>query len=135
MPDIMNRLMQNAAERASRRGFLGTMGKVTAGLTAIIVGETLTSGKASANNCPICPGSDFCDNSPASCCDSTYPSCGAGCPDSSYVDSYTWLCCDSHRTMICYDCDSTCTGEVVCSYARLYGYNNSPDVSPNYVPC
>lgn len=140
MPNFMDRLTKNSAELASRRRFFGTLGKVSSGLAALIVGTTVTSGQAFASNCPDCTTDQwsYCNNSQAFCCDDAYPYCGMiACPTNTYVDSYTWACCYNHRAMICYDCISSCTGEVVCTYAAQEGSNasSSLDAHPAYIPC
>lgn len=149
MSNFMDRLAKGVEELASRRRFLGTVGKAASGLAALIVGETMMAGKAFASACPDCIHPDdwpYCSNGPAFCCDSSEPSCGIpGCPANTTLSSYTWACCYNHRTMICYDCNSTCYPyDVVCSYAKQAGTSvaqagtktaSRSGIKPNYIPC
>ncbi len=106
MSKIMKYLTQVMAERPSRRGFIAMMAKGTAGLAAIMVGESFNRGQALASG-PDGPPPNCNSSNPLYCCANTGPACPtSSCPSGTSVD-YTWYCCEQGLgTIRCQDCAS-----------------------------
>lgn len=134
MSNIMNRLTEGLAGQSSRRGFIGTMGKVVAALGAISIGEFFTAGQvlAASPDCPqgCCGPCVNCCWNPPSYCKTTAALCCTGhacpnnyCPSGTY-GSYNWYCCypGPHIAVVCYDCRFNCDHSYACTYTVENGY-------------
>lgn len=116
MSDQTNR----SADQTTRRNFFLTMGKVAAGLAAVIAGESFATGSAFAasiaqNKSAIVPNS-----LPLYCCTGT--ACADLCPSGSSI-KYQWQCCSGPDTIECNDC-LTSSGAYVCTWAERFTIGN-----------
>jgi hypothetical protein len=99
MSDIIDRVTERVTQRHSRKGFLGTMGKVAIGATAVLTGGAaalVTVGTAAADCCGI----------------SNY--CSGGCPSGTNVQT-TSYCCPSPG------CGSKYSACISCLYCLSIG--------------
>lgn len=108
MDDFVSKVSERLATASSRRGFLGTMAKVAAGVAATVAGlgggAQIALAASTLDCCHPAPGTGGCPT--------------RACPSGTHLASYTWLCCYSTqcRPRRCYDClNSNDTAN--CSYA------------------
>jgi hypothetical protein len=109
MDRMINKLTERLAGASSRRGFLRTLGKITAGGAGAVAALATGMGLASAT--PLCcPGGKTCS--------------GSTCPANTGVGNISYCCtahdCVTHVT-VCNDCYFVWAGDrfYVCTYTTI----------------
>lgn len=117
MEKIVNSVSAYLASPSSRRGFVGTLGKLALGTGVMLAGGAAALGSEGGPHLALAS---------SGCCGGT--PCSNGCPSGTTAVGYTCCAaydCSSHIYQ-CYDCDNTSTHQIVCTY----GYP-----TPQICPC
>lgn len=114
MDTMITRMGERLATGSSRRGFLGTMGKVAIGAAALAAGQGL--GQATGASAAVSP-----DLVSLACCGgSYYVGCpNIGCPNGTYQVRRQNACClgSNHWQYWCDDCyDVNYPNNYICTY-------------------
>lgn len=112
MADMINRLAETLAARSSRRGFIKTLGKITAVAAALAAGAFITAKPALADILECCTG-HACDTQ--------------SCPSGTQV-SYQWVCCNrvggGFDEYFCNDCEDS-VPQIICVYATFWRHSST----------
>ena len=105
MGNIINRITEEMAAVSSRRRFFAKMGKVVAGLAAVVAGGVVTNDDALAKVFLACCSGSGCPTD--------------SCPTGTYIN-YTWSCyyVPAGHNVTCVDCyvSSGTHNGYVCTY-------------------